>query len=247
MTGKLCALAAVLGLCAAATAFPQTAEQIVLRTSLFGDARNVSAKITMELKGKTGARERGLEVFIARDRGEARVLIHMVSPAFLSQMKFLTHRSASGEASSWLRTSQGVRKLSRSNGTERVFDSDFTVEDLTETDVDEFEATLLADAEIDSFPCHAVELRPKFRTQYERKVMYVQMRGSGLQGIDFLDERSGLIRQYRLLETRLADGVPFPSLSVMRDLRGGTETLLRVRELDTTTVLPEKTFNKGNL
>ena len=81
----------------------------LLMTSLFGTAKSITLKITMRLVAENGTRERGLEVFIRQDPATLRILAHVVSPAFLSQMKFLTYRQADGETSSWLKTSAGVR------------------------------------------------------------------------------------------------------------------------------------------
>jgi len=247
MSRRLRVMTIAAGMLISSACFSQTPEEVLRRATLFGNARWLTLAISMELKGATGTRERGLEVFIARDSGATRILVHMVSPAFLSRMKFLTHRSASGETSSWLRTSQGVRKLSRANAAERIFDSDFTVEDFTEIDLDGFATLLLPDVLIGQVPCKAVQLTPGFRAQYARKVFFVEMNSGSLQGIDFFDTRDALVRQYRLMQTRMIDGTPFPSVSVMRDLLAQTETRLTVREIDTTTALPDKTFNKGNL
>lgn len=240
-------LAAAVGMLIGASCFSQTAEEILGRATLFGEARWLSLKISMELKGPNGVRQRGLEVFVARDRGTTRFLAHLVAPAFLSQMKFLSHRSADGATSSWLRTSQGVRKLSRANAAERIFDSDFTVEDFTDIDLADFAAELLPDVAIDQVPCHTVQLTPKARAQYSRKLLYVAREGGMLHGTDFYDAQGGLVRQYRLLETRRADGTTFPSVSVMRNLPAQTETRLTVETIDAATPLPDKTFNKGNL
>jgi outer membrane lipoprotein-sorting protein len=231
----------------AAHAFPQTAEQIAKKTSFFGSARDISMNMTMELKSKTGSRERGLEVFIKRSEGGMRVLARMVSPAFLSQMKFLTHREADGLTSSWLKTSQGVRKLAASSGSERIFDSEFTVEDFTEIDTAGFDCALLEDVPAELSQCYAVEMSPKVKAGYARKILYIHKDDFDLRGIDFMDERKTAIRQYRLLETGMVEGMPYPARSVMRDLRSGNETVLVVKEIDTGHPIPEKTFNKANL
>jgi hypothetical protein len=121
------------------------------------------------------------------------------------------------------------------------------VEDFTDIDLADFAAEVLPDIAIDQVPCHAVRLTPKAAAQYRRKVVYVAIDGGMLRGTDFTDAQGGLVRQYRLLETRLADGATFPSVSVMRNVPAQTETRLTVETIDATTPLPDKTFNKGNL
>jgi hypothetical protein len=230
----------------AGPAFSQSLGQLIM-ASLFGNAASITMKITMHLSAENGSKERGLEVFIRRDAGIVRILAHVVSPAFLSQMKFLTHRRDDGETSSWLKTSQGVRKLSSTNTEERVFDSDFTVEDFGQINPGEFTIDVLADSEVDGVPCAVLDLRPKLKATYARKVFFIEKVDSQLRGIDFFDEGGNFVRQYRLLETRIIGGAAFPVSSVMKDLRGKTETRLTVNEIDTTHPLPDRVFNKADL
>ncbi len=236
--------------CALLLAVPlsaQTAEELVRSTSFFGSAENVFMKITMTLSSKSGSKERGIEVSMKRNAGSTLVLACMVSPAFLSQMKFLTHRQADGRVDTWLKTSQGVRKLAASGGTEKVFDSDFTVEDFTGLDPAGFSCVLLPDAVIDDVVCRAVQMTPAAPVGYTRKVLYLEKDGLALRGIDYMDGKGTLVRQYRLLRAGTSAGASYPALSVMRSLGSGTETTLEVKEIDAVRVIPEKNFNKGNL
>ena len=76
-------------------------------------------------------KDRGLEIYIQYANENSKTLIQIVRPAFLRKMKFLRQRTADGREDRWLKTSQGVRRLSEANNAEPLFDSDFTVEDLS--------------------------------------------------------------------------------------------------------------------
>lgn len=240
----------ILFLCAiivpAASAFPQSAAQVAQKTSLFGTAKDITLTVVMELKTKSGTKERGLSISIKRSPAGMRVLAAMTSPAFLSQMKFLTRRETDGLTTTWLKTSQGVRKLTASSGSERIFDSQFTVEDFSDIDLKGFTASL-SEATLDSVACFAVALRPTTAAGYSRKVVYVQKDDFELRGMDFYDDYDVLIRQYRVIESRLIGGIPFPVQSVMKDLATDDETSLTIESADTTRVIPESTFNKAGL
>ena len=126
------------------------AERVLAGASLYGNTPNISMRIAMLISGPRGDKQRVLEAFIKRDGRAARIFIHVVSPGFLANMKFLTHRAEDGSESQWLSTSRGVRKLAGGGAAnERLFDSDFSVEDLSEIDSGTFHLSLLADQAVD--------------------------------------------------------------------------------------------------
>jgi hypothetical protein len=225
----------------------QSAEELVAGLGLFGSARFITMRIDMGLTLKNGVKDRTLEVFIRQDDRRMSAMIHVIAPAFLSAMKFLTQRDADGQETSWLKTSQGVRRLSDANGSERVFDSDFRAEDFMAISARRFALAVLPDAVIDSVPCRTVEARPLSAGGYARKLVYIGATDGSLRGIDFLDAGGRIIRRYRLTATRVLEGGTYPLTAEMTDLREGTSTALKVDRIDLETALPDALFNKGSL
>lgn len=224
-----------------------TLEELLDRTLIFGPAKNITMGVTVTLSGRTGSKARGLEVFISRDAERLRVLVSMVSPAFLSQMKFLYHKDPGGAESAWMKTSQGVRRLAQTAVSGRIFDSDFTVDDFTAITESRYTLAMLPGVTLDSSPCFAVEARPKTRMDYERKVIYIEAANDLLRGIDFLDVEGAHVREYRVVSTREINGMAYPVSSTMEDLTAGSKTTLLVTRIDVDTALPDGLFNKGNL
>lgn len=232
----------------AAAGFGQSAEEILRRSSLFGSAAGARMRIGMEIVKGQGVKSREMEAFIRRDGRASRLLLHVVSPAFLNQMKFLFHREGDGRESQWMKTSQGVRRLAGSNRSEAIFDSDFTAEDLSDLRVEDFSLALLGEEPVGGRPCHRIEMAPRFSgSSYHKKQVLVE-KGSGLLfGADFFDAAGALVRRYRLLDTQRVQGSTFPLACRMENLAAGTHTLLRFQRIEPADSLPDKLFNRAAL
>lgn len=225
----------------------QGAETLVEGLSLFGSARAVSMRVEMELRLKNGRKDRSLDVFLRQVDRRTQVLIQVAAPAFLTSMKFLSMRDEGGLETTWMKTSQGVRRLTDSSGGERVFDSDFTAEDFLSVSARRFALAVLPDSTLGSTACRVVEARPRTAGSYARKLLYIGAADQSLRGIDFLDEGGTLIRRYRLTATQIIDGGTYPQSAVMENLRDGTATALSISRVDLKTDLPDRLFNKGSL
>jgi hypothetical protein len=202
----------------------------------------------MEIVKGQGVKSREMEAFIRRDGRASRLLLHMVSPAFLNQMKFLFHRDGDGRESQWMKTSQGVRRLAGSNRSEAIFDSDFTAEDLSDLRVDDFSLALLGEEQIGGRPCRRIEMVPRFAGSSYRKKQVLVEKGSGLIfGADFFDASGTLVRRYRLLDTQQVQGSTFPLTCRMENRGEESHTLLRFHRIEPVDSLPDKLFNRAGL
>lgn len=221
--------------------------EILRRASLFGEFTSLQAKLTMEIHERRGAKERGIEAYIERGDGEARALVQIVSPAFLNSMKFLSVTEGD-ETVQWLATSRGPRRVSGSNRSEQLFDSDFTVEDLSDYDPDDYRLSLTGSERVSGIDCHVLEAVPvSARTDYARRVMYIEKESGLLRLARFLDGAGQPVREFELLEQMTLDGVPFPRVVKMTTLTAGTHTVLTVDEAVAGEDVPDRYFNRANL
>ncbi len=225
----------------------QSAQDLAAGVGLFGSAPFITLRVSMSLALPNGTKDRTLEVFIRQDARRTSALIHVIAPAFLSSMKLLTQRDVGGQESSWLKTSQGVRRLSDANGSERVFDSDFRAEDFMAVSPQRFALATLADTVIDSVACRTVEARPRSPRDYARKLLYIAAGDRSLRGIDYLDQGGRPVRRYRLTATQVVEEGTYPLSAEMVDDVEGTSTTLKVTRIDLRSALPDALFNKGSL
>lgn len=230
----------------AVPAFPQTPAEILEEAALFGNFSSLTATLEMEIHDR-GTKTRTLELYLENTEERYRALMQVIEPGFLSEMKFLTDTSG-GETRQWLSTSRGVRRLSETSGEERIFDSDFTAEDLSGYRAEDYELRLLHDERIGGEEAHVLEARALAgNAGYHRRVLYVSKDRDLLLRADYISEQGELVKQFELLEAGRQNGSYLPQRAVMRTLSLGTQTFLRVREVETDASIPSRLFNRGNL
>ena len=217
--------------------------------SLFGSGKNLSFIISMEITGGRGTKSRTIEAFIQRDEKVSNILLQVTEPVFLRKMKFLQQKDSKGRETIWMGTSSGIRRVSGRNSSERVFDSDFTVEDFSSVNSENYSFTeltpdLSGGLRRDRIVC---ELLDTGGTAISKKKLYIDPDTDMLLQVDFLDTSDTLVKQYQVLETQYIDGKPFPKICRMETIGSNSHTVLSILEIDPATPIPDRKFNPGNL
>ncbi|MFP4114450.1 MAG: outer membrane lipoprotein-sorting protein [Spirochaetota bacterium] len=239
-------LAIVLLLTTAATAFVQEPDEIIRDAALFGRFESLVARIRMEIHDG-GTKHRTLELHSEQDDDGARAFVQIISPAFLNRMKFLTI-SARGATDQWIGTSRGVRRLADGSRDERLFDSDFRIDDFTPPEPDEYDLTRLDDRVVDGEPCYVVDIVPRtVRTDYARRRVFVAREDRLLVRAEYYSPDDELVRLFRLEERTYEEGTAFPARGSMRSISDGTETVLTVEQYRVGVTIPDRMFSRGNL
>lgn len=221
---------------------------IMARATLMGKAPSLFMNIEMEIHTEQGTKDRTLEVYYQQDEEATKTLIQIVKPAFLRKMKFLTHAFNDGSRTRWLKTSTGLRRLSSADSGDNLFDSDFTVEDLSEFELDQFVLTWLRQEQYSEQLCDVVLAVPdESNSSYSKKIFYVDIENSIIRGVDFFDADANIIKQYHLLQTKTVTGQIFPGRCEMVSLEKKTSTIIIFDMIDTTRKIAARFFNKGNL
>ena len=144
-------------------------------------------------------------------------------------------------------TSRGVRRVAAGNRDERLFDSDFTVEDLSSYEPDDYQLSILGTESVNGVDCLVLQAIPSdSRSADEKKVLYISNSDGLLYAADFY-AAGEVARRFELLETMLVDGTPFPRVARMTTIGAGTNTLLTVTEAAAGAEIPDRVFNRGSL
>jgi outer membrane lipoprotein-sorting protein len=225
---------------------PDPAE-ILRRAALFGQFTSLEVNLTMEIHERRGTKDRGLVAYVKRDGDNAQALVQIVSPGFLNSMKFLS--TTDGEdTSQWLATSRGVRRVAANSRNDQLFDSDFTVEDLSDYDPDDFDLTITGSRLINGSECYVLEAVPRdIETDYAKRVMCIDKSTGLLVLAEFLDDAGEVVRRFELLEHMDLEGVAFPKVARMTTVAGNTYTILTVDDAQIGHDIPDRVFNRGNL
>lgn len=248
-------LAALLLLVGAATAAvwgdggALTPAMVLARSSVYGVAKTITATIRMKINTPQGSSERTLRAYVKRGSSVSASFIQMISPAFLSSMKFLSKTDADGRQTRWIGTSRGVRRIATEGSSdEHLFGSDFTVEDLSPIDPHRFRLSFLADTRIDGHECYAVQAVPAYHgAGYGRKIVYVDSESMLLMGLDYYASDGTLLRRYRTITTQRVDGTLFPRTCTMSTPPNSSSTELTFRTIATGGFIPDRMFNIGNM
>jgi len=221
--------------------------EILRRAALFGQFTSLEVDLTMEIHERRGTKERGLVAYVKRDGENAQALVQIVSPAFLNSLKFLSVTEGE-ETTQWLATSRGVRRVAASSRNDQLFDSDFTVEDLSDYNPGDFELSIRGSEVVSGVDCTVLEAVPRsIETDYARRIMYVDKSSGLLRLARFLDSSGVVVREFELLEHMDLDGVPFPKVAKMTTVAAGTYTVLTVDDARAGQDIPDRIFNRGNL
>ena len=219
---------------------------ILRDAALLGRFAALEVHFSLEITERRGTKERDLVAYVEQDEDSRRALVQVVSPAFLSNLKFLSITSGD-ERDQWMSTSRGVRRVAAGNRDERLFDSDFTVEDLSNYNPEDYDLSILGTDTVEGVECHVLQaVSAGGGSLADRKVLYVSVENGLLYAAEFYAEGE-IERRFELLDTMLVDGTPFPRVARMTTLAANTNTVLTVTEATAGTDIPDRLFNRGNL
>ncbi|MFW5776883.1 MAG: outer membrane lipoprotein-sorting protein [Spirochaetota bacterium] len=228
------------------TVTAQEPDELLRRAVLFGGFEDLQSTVEMEIHDG-GSKTRILEIFVKHVDDDYRALVRVVSPPFLNRMKFLSI-SSGNRTDQWISTSRGSYRVAEGSETEPLFDSDFTVEDFSDSDPDDYSLTKLPDQTVDGEPCHVIDVIPeKVETDYARRRVFLSQADQIIVRAEYYDDEENLIRLFELHERMTLDGAVFPKQATMRTLAAETHTLLTVEEVDTDARIPRRYFNPGSL
>jgi hypothetical protein len=223
----------------------EDAAEYLESASLFGPAKILVLRLEMSIARGGSEISREVELSLDRSPSGVKSLARIVSPAFLSGMKFLKI-SATGKADAqWVKTSRGLRRLGETNRSEAVFDSDFTAEDFGSIGASGFDIAFSPERDRDGE--RAILARPKGAAPYALRLLFFDKGTRLLTGMEYLDAAGATLKRYRVTSIEGRGAEARPAEATMEDLRTGGRTRLRVLSFATPASLPARTFNSASL
>ena len=221
-------------------------EELLRDAALFGRFETLTARIDMDIHDR-GVKSRTFELFVEQNGDFHKAFMHVIAPVFLNRMKFLTIGRVE-RTDQWISTSRGVRRVAGSARTERLFDSDFVVDDFMPPQAGEYELRELPNERVNGEPARVLEVTPlRGPPDYSRRVVYISTADRILVRAEYYSDSGELVRLFELHERRLVDGVPFPARATMHTLSAGTYTEIVLQEARTGATIPARIFSPGNL
>jgi outer membrane lipoprotein-sorting protein len=174
-------------------------EEMDRRDSGFG---SISAKITMTLANRSGARSvrrLTLNILEATDAGVGnKSLVTFSSPPDVNGTKFLSHTHLEQPDEQWLYLPalKRVKRLSSGDVSGSFMGSEFAYEDLSSQEIEDYTHKYTHDDTANGAVCFVVERRPvNLESGYSKSVVWLDTSQYRVQRIDYYDRNGGLLKR----------------------------------------------------
>lgn len=215
---------------------------------VFGSATTAEISASLEIDERGRAKTRKLRVLVEAQEGERKLFAQIVDPPFLDDIRFLSITDPQGEKSRWTATSTGVRRIADAGDDERLFGSDFTVQDLSGIDRDQFELESLPRDTINGREMHLISARDlRRRSEYPQRQFWVDVETDLVYQAKYYDGRERLVKRYRVHETFVRGGITYPELVTMSDFSVDSESTLTVLDFQVVQDIPDRHFSRAAL
>jgi len=228
-------------------ASPTNADLILEEAHLFGESRFISMKAQMVIHTASGEKTRDIEVNISNDEEQNKVYMHIISPSFLRNMKFLQHNQKDGSTLQWIATSRGARKITSSGTDERIFDSDFTAADFSAMDTKAYRIINFTETEKSNRLYYRYELLSLNNSDsITRKIVLLHYETNLIYRVEYFSDNK-MIKQYQVVDTQSINGQLFPEKSIMKNVITGSYTQLNFQQIEMPSSIPDRIFHYRNL
>lgn len=221
----------------------QSAESVLESATLFGEGIAAIARLEMRIKSANGEKIREIELMIDHSAGKMRTIARIVSPSFLSGMKFLKIHENGKPDAQWMRTSSGIRRLGESDKSEKVFGSSFTVDDFGAISASGFDIAFAADKK--TIQETAILACPKIKTSYASKIIWMDNATKLIMAIEYAGDGGKILKRYNVTQASAARDRPIDV--EMLDFESGIVTYLHIISMETRSSISERNFNPGAL
>jgi hypothetical protein len=152
-----------------------TAKEIMQKVDTKKEPRDIKSDMTMRLINKKG-KERKRKIRVIR-KGEERQIMWFLEPADVKGTSFLKieKEGSFDDMRLYLPAFKKVRRITSSAKSDKFMGSDFTYEDMTTREIEDYTYKLFGDSTIDNMDCYSIESSPKEKTDtdYGRVISWV--------------------------------------------------------------------------
>jgi hypothetical protein len=212
------------------------------------------ALIEMTITNNRGqTRNRRLKLWLRKkdDSHGAATLMRVLAPREVKRFGVLVLGGEDRSQWIYLPNRDRLKRIAGQSGGASFVGSDFTYEDLDPGTIDESTYSKLADVRVDGELCHVVEARPVADrlndTVYGRRKVFIRKDGLVPVRVELFDKHDKLVKVQTSQDLVRVDGLVRPRRIVMKDLRTGGSTELRIETRDINPDLPDRIFTKDEL
>jgi len=184
------------------------------------------------------------------DAGD-RSVITFIEPAENRGTALLVHGKADEDDDQWLYLPRMKRtkKISSNNKTGSFLGSEFSFEDLSDQDVDDFTYTWLKEENLNGLVCDVIERTPiNKKSFYSKHIVWIDKTELRTQKIEYYNRRGELYKTMTFNGYRLHDDNRWrPDQMVMVNHSNDKSTIMNISEFATGVGLTDNTFSISSL
>jgi hypothetical protein len=245
-------LAALLVFFELAPAAEVTGEWVARKMSDRNTGNDSMVEMKMELidtKGRTT--ERKLFMISKDYEGEGKMLLRFTEPEDIRGTSFLVweQKSKDDERFLYLPALGRTRRITSAEKTDSFAGSDFSYEDISGREFEDFTYRLLQDTTRSYCPgCYLLESVPKNKdTEYAKTVALVDTTSFLPIRVEYFDSRDRLFKRFTLLEKEKISGIWTMMEMEMEDLKGDHMTRISVLETQYNKGVEDRKFTRREL
>lgn len=175
-------------------------------------ADDMRVRVSMTLVNSEGKRRSRELTMLRKDMGasgDQRYYVYFHTPADVKGMTFLVWKEAAKEDDRWvfIPSIKLVRRIAADDKRSSFVGSDFTYEDVSGREVGDENHELLRSEELKGRPCYVLESRPRFSSDYARRVSWIDADRRLPLREEYFDARGEMVREFQASEVKQVGGV----------------------------------------
>ncbi|MBI3616864.1 MAG: outer membrane lipoprotein-sorting protein [Candidatus Omnitrophica bacterium] len=223
------------------TSFPDdtlTPEEIVRAgyVRFYYAGNDMKARILMKLIDK-GGQERIRDLTMLRknyaEGGEQRYFIYFHQPSDVRDTTFMVYKHPDKDDDRWLfiPAIDLVKRIAANDKFSSFVGSDFTYEDISGRKPEEDTHALLKEEEVNGRNCFVIESTPGGRSEYTKKISWIDKQNFLPLKEEFYDKQDELYRQFEAQEIKDINGIPTIVKRVMKNVKTGHRTEVTFQDI----------------
>lgn len=194
-------------------------------------------------------RRRTMESYVVEIDGLLKTFAEFLDPADIRGTRFLSWENADEDDTQYLYLPElgRARRIVSSQKRLQFVNTDFTYEDMQRRKPDEDIHRIVREDVYCGYPIYVLESIPKKGTsQYSKRISFIEKKSSVAVVIDFFDRNGEVVKNFRVFDLRLIDGIWTVMHMGMRDLKANHRTEMFIREVKYNTGIPTGIFDMRN-
>ena len=231
-----------------------SAEEIIKKATQSGSVsfQEGQAEIEMEITQASGRVRKNTMILKMRKSlaGLSQTMVRFEKPAAVKGTSFLV-RERKGQLPDqfvFVPATKVVRRIAAGNSTRSFFGSDFSYADLMpmpKEDQEKGKVERLADAKVGGQSAFTIQMKLPPEAPYGKVLFYVHQKHLIPIKVSFFDKKEQVLKELVMKKLKKIEGQLVPVEMVMKNVQKGSQTVLRLNQIDSKAKLTDADFTEA--